>query len=92
MEISKGLVQYLKTDATGKFGEVVSVNGGVVTVDLDQGVSARLQGKAKGVGPGDKVYFDDEGKESKIVEGPKKERPKGSQTPRQGCAYVKHPY
>jgi hypothetical protein len=90
MQLSKRLVQFLKTDDAGKFGVVVSIDNGVVAVDLEDGLTAKLEGKTKGIGVGDKVYFDDEGKHTNTVAAPKRERTKAADMPRQGSAYVKH--
>lgn len=90
MQIAKRLVQFLQADTEGNFGKVVSVDGGVATVDLQEGLSAKLTGKDKHASVGDKIYFDDEGKQTKVVPGPKLERKKPATTPVQGCAYVKH--
>jgi len=92
MQLAKALVQFLQQDKDGNFGKVSSINSRNITVDLKGGVSVTIiVDSAKGIRIEDKMYFDDEGKFTKKIDGPKVES-KSNTMPVQGCARVEVKY
>jgi hypothetical protein len=92
MQIAKKFLPFLKTDESGNYGVVVSVDSKSVSLDLNEGVTLKIDVAGVLARVGDKMYFNEEGTMTKMVQAKSAPAPKRESTPRSGCARIVHPY